>query len=279
MQEEIVELKGSLPGLTSMVLAGVHGDEVCGVRALEKLLSELQIENGRVFFGYGNPRAIHENVRYVEANLNRMFKTAQDISDQDGRSYEYARAQFLKTYMDQSGALLDVHASFVPESRRFVICESNAQDIVSHLPFDLVVSGFDAIEPGGTDYYMNQRGTIGVCVECGYLGDATSVAIAEEAILAFLAARGHIGRSDRIHQDLTLRSHIRMKRIYLTKTDRFRLQKPFGDFERIAAGQLIAHDGDVDVVAEHDGVILFARNPGSIGEEAFLFGEYEDGLA
>jgi predicted deacylase len=204
-----------------------------------------------------------------------MFKPAELLSAADKASYEYERAEYLKTYLDQAETLLDIHASYTPESRRFVICEPNAADIVKYLPVDLVVSGFDQVEPGGTDYYMNSRGKIGICIECGYLGDPASVQVAERGIDAFLRAAGHLGN------DLseTPQSYIRMNEIYLTTSNDFKLSRPFADFDSVSEGEVVGLDSGREVRAEEEGIILFARNCQKAGEEAFLLGEKKSGLA
>ena len=270
MKDEVIELMGAQPGPTSIILVGVHGNEVCGVEAVEAMLPRLRIEKGCVFVAYGNPRAIEQNVRFTEANLNRMFKSDKLLSDAERESYEYQRAQFLKQYLDQVDALLDVHASFTPGSRRFIICEQNAKAITRLLPLDVTVSGFDHVQPGGTDCYMNTNGKIGVCVECGFLGDASSTKIAEESIRAFLQARGHVSGEERECED---QSNIHIYMLYRTKTDSFVLTKPFADFEKVSAGQVIGTDGEKEVIAPKDGVILFALDVHMAGGEAFLLGE------
>ena len=262
-------------GPTSVVLAGVHGDERAGIEAFKKILPTLQIEKGQVFFGYGNPRAIASNARFVETNLNRMFKPDFMLSEEEKTSYEYARAQLIKKYLDQSDALLDIHASRTPNSTPFVICESNAKGIVEYLPISLVVSGFDTVEPGGTDYYMNSLGKIGVCVECGYFGDPESSRVAEKSIFAFLKSRGHIANDTTPQRQ----SYLRMYEIYITKTSSFTLAKSFNDFEEVLAGQIIGIDGKKEIYTEKDGVILFARNRKEIACEAFLLGEKKNSLA
>jgi succinylglutamate desuccinylase len=269
MYEEIIEINGNNPGPTSMILAGVHGNERCGIEALGKILPNLVIENGRVFIGYGNPRAIEQNVRFTEANLNRMFKADSALTEVENGSYEYVRAQFLKKYLDQADVLLDIHASNTPGSQRFVIGEQNATEIVKQLPFSLVVSGFDQIQPGGTDYYMNGSGKVGICAECGYVDDPESTKIAEESIEAFLIACGHVNGNNEIHPQ----SQVQINRMYTTKSNLFQLTKEFEDFEKITAGQVIGTDGGEEIRAKDDGVILFARNRNQIGQEGFLLGE------
>lgn len=267
--EDIKELKGQGESPVSLILAGVHGDEVCGIDAVKSLLPSLSVNKGRVIFAYGNPRAIEKSVRLTEKNLNRMFKPDDALSEEEKASYEYKRAQFLQSYLDQAEVLLDIHASHTPKSQPFIICEPNGFGIAQYLPFDLVVSGFDELEPGGTDSYMNKQGKIGICVECGYLGDPSSTQKAEETILAFLKTRGHLDGN----VEVSNQEFIQMDSIYITKTDDFRLSKEFSDFEPVSSGQVIGTDGDTPVVSDEDSIILFARNREAVGEEAFLLGE------
>ena len=270
MDEDFLRLEGVELGETSMVLVGIHGDERCGIEAIQKLLPQLQITKGVVYIGYGNPRAIKNNVRFTEANLNRMFKDDTVLSSAEKASYEYARAQYIKTFMEKADVLLDIHASFTPETKPFIICEPNAYDLAAQLQFNCVVSGFDTLEPGSTEYHMNQNGKVGIGVECGYLGDPKATLKAEETILGFLSARGHIPSWLLSKND---QRYVHMHTLYVTKTNSFTLSRPFADFEDISKGMLIGIDGERNVYAEKDSVILFARHRQSKGEEAFLLGE------
>lgn len=274
MFEEITKLKGKEKGTTSIILVGVHGDEKCGVEALENILPTLEIERGTVLFGYGNPRAIEANKRFTEVNLNRIFKNDELLSKNDKDSYEYSRAQFLKNYLDKADALLDIHASSIPNSKTFVICEANAREIVKYFPIDLVVSGFDNVEPGGTDYYMNSIGKVGICLECGYTKDPQSVKVAEESIFAFLKARGHI-TNNLVSQK---QSYVQMLEKYFAKTDKFNLSKPFENFEVLQENQIIGIDGQEEIKTPKRSLILFAHNGTKVGDEVFLLGEQKENL-
>lgn len=275
MFEEITQIKGIIDGPTSIILAGVHGDEKCGVEAFKKIVPSLKIENGRVFFIYGNPRAIEKGIRMTNTNLNRMFKNDEILSKEEKEGYEYSRAQFLKKYLDQSEVLLDIHSSSNPNSKPFAICEENSKGIVEYLPIDITVSGFDNVEPGGTDYYMNSAGKIGICIECGFNDDPMAIQKAEEAINAFLKARGHI------KNDIApnIQSQIHMYELYFTKTSDFKISRPFKDFEEISKGEIIGIDGNVEIKMDRDGIILFAKSRKGINEEAYLLGEYKNSPA
>jgi len=267
-EDGFIEYIGKKKGPTSIILVGVHGNEVCGIKALEKLLPSFQIERGRVLIGYGNPRAIKKGIRYVEENLNRMFRPNNKLSIKEKQSYEYSRAQILKKYLNQSSALLDIHSSNTPQSRPFIICEKLGRKITKYLSIGLVVYGFDHVEPGGTDYYMNQNNKIGICVECGYTKGKKAIDIATKSILAFLASRKHINKTLRIYKQ----TFIQMYKLYKTEKD-FTLSKQFEDFENISRGQIIGRDGKKEISVKQYSVILFARNSNKSDQEAFLLGE------
>lgn len=275
MIDGFYHFEGENAGPTSVILGGVHGDEKCGVEAIDALVSTLKVKSGDVWVGYANLRAIEENERYTEANLNRMFAPPDSLSQQDLTSYEFQRATEIKPILNGADALLDVHASFTPGARPFAICESNAERLVSFLPVDLVVSGFDDVEPGGTDYYMNKLGKIGICVECGYLGDPNTTDIATKSIDAFLKTMGHIDAD--VPMQKIEQSYIRMYKLYKTIVN-FSLEHAFDDFEEVRKNQVLGVDGDTEVLADRDGIIVFARDMDAANEEAFLLGEFTDSL-
>lgn len=269
-KDEVIELKGSNPGQTSIILVGVHGNEICGVEAMDQILPNLKIETGKVLIAYANPKAIEQKVRFTETNLNRMFLPESEISEEDKNSYEYSRAQYLKRFLSQADALLDVHASSNTKSIPFIICERNSKKITDSLPIETVVYGFDAVEPGGTDYYMNSIGKIGVCVECGNMEDPKSTENAIESIYTFLKIQGHISGETPTPVEQKL---IQMYYLHKAKTDNFTLAKPFDDFESLTAEQFIAHDGDEEIKTDRESIIIFAKNSTEIGREVFLLGE------
>ena len=139
---------------TLVVLASQHGDEPCGVLAVNKLLAEEQErrttegddspsspscpppppppppsprpfgggeESGgcafdRVVFALGNPRAFARNARQVEENLNRCFPLERGLSEvvRDRSSYERRRAGELAPLLAGAAAVLDLHSASAP---------------------------------------------------------------------------------------------------------------------------------------------------------------------
>jgi hypothetical protein len=133
-----------------------------------------------------------------------------------------------------------------------------------------MVSGFDALEPGGSDGYINMQGGVGICFEAGYINDPESVARAKEAMNAFLIVRGHISGNAPVQSP---KEWIHMESLYHTKTNTFNPEKIFADFEEVTRGQCIGKDGGEEVGVEDDGVVLFVRPRKKVGDEAFLFGK------
>jgi hypothetical protein len=272
--EDFVELKGAQPGPISVVLVGVHGDDVSSIAMLEAAIATLSIQKGTVFFGVGNHKAAELKIRSVGADLDRLFRPDMFISDSEKATYEYARAQILKTVFDKTEALLDIRTSTEKTSRPFVAAEQLSWDTVKYLPFNHVLTGFDVIQQGDTDYYMHMKGKIGIRAECGYIGNPETAQLAKDTLEAFLVARGHMqGTVSPGYQ-----SHVQMYMVYTAKTSHFALTKPYVDFDNIPKGQFIGLDQQEVVHAPKDSVILFARTTHKEGAECFMLGEYKGRL-
>lgn len=269
--DQIILKQGKKEGHTSVVLAGVHGNEKCGVNALDLILPDLEIECGKVYFIYGNPEAIKLNKRFTEYNLNRAFGDPTNYSEEIRESYEYKRSLVIKKYLDEASALLDIHSAARP-TEPFIFCESVSFETACMLPEDFkrIVSGSDDVEPGATDGYMSQRNKIGLCIECGQHDAVHVTDLATRSIFSFLKARKHISGETKIQKN---RVHAKLTYAYYTKTDSFILTKDFDDFTEVTKGEIIGKDGDLNVCAPFTGLIVFARNCEKKNTEGFLMGK------
>lgn len=246
-----------------VILGGVHGNEVCGIRAL-KTIQSWPIVRGTLRVVLANPRASALGVRYTESNLNRQFYESGAVRD----SYEYGRRQMLEPILCQADILLDLHASNTPGSPPFVICEENGLSLAKYLPASLQCSGFDTFQPGGTDYWMNKQGKVGLCLECGYAKDEASVDVAVEGVMRLLLALGMIEAS-------SLKTLHPQKKLMMTKqyisAGVITFTKQWEDFSYVEAGEIIGFDEGVPIQFFVDGYILFPTETRRKGEEAFCF--------
>ncbi len=258
--------KGSKPGNTSAILAGVHGDERAGIVALERFLPTFQISRGSVFLIFGNPEAMKRGVRYVEENLNRCF-----FSNREAGSLEARRAQELLPILDQASAVLDLHATRSDASVPFLITAGEGLSLARQLNFPILSTGWNVLEPGGTDGYMAAQGKIGICAECGSIGDEQrGVQIATQTVNDFLTLRGHI--EGKVASVVRKRIVDVRQKIY-RQTNTFRFAKNYSDFEPLPEGEAFAWDGPRTYIAEPEQCIIFARPGKAIGDQVFILGK------
>ena len=256
-------------GKNILILCGVHGNELTGIKTFDYFKKQsLKIKNGKVTFLLCNRKAIELNCRYVEENLNRCFLLNRNKIG----TYEEKVAEIIKEIMQDYDICLDLHNSTSKHSESFVICEQNAYKYIQNFPCRKVVCGFDTFEPGGTDYYMNLIGKIGICVECGPINNKNSINFTKKLIKALLINTKSINL---INSEINLNNNFgifKLSFVYISKHE-FLLNKNFSDFQEVNKNELIGLEGNKKVLAPFKGYILFASNisKNNIKEdEAFL---------
>ncbi len=263
---KIFEIKGPSFGKTVAILAGVHGNEICGVRAFDAILPVLKIDCGRVIFICANMGAIKQNKRFIDCNLNRCFLKNQPA--EMAQTLEGKTAREIMPYLEQADLMLDIHASFTKDSAPFIICSENNVKIAKIFDSDLVVTNFDSFEPGSTDYFMNLQKKPGFCFECGFLGNEKTQIIAESAIKKFLTYAGCIKSKLELKERAI--KHYKLASLYKNKAAKFKTSRYFPDFERFNEKTLVGAEGDKNIYCEKGDIILFARDRESLNEECFL---------
>ena len=261
----IWELNSGKPWKIITLMAWVHGDEKSGQIILFELCESLDITSGIVYIiSRANPRAITQNIRQTEKNMNRAFHDIPQWS-----TYEDLRAQEILPILRASDILLDVHNTINTEnSIPFLISEHSEWD--TYFPVDIVISGLDILHPGGSDGYMNSIGKIWLCIEAGSIHFDDDGLIARESIMNLLRATGNIewlptitASQEKYHLDIIIKA----------KTTEFQFVKKWLDFEWVKQWELIAHDGIEAIYAPYDGVVVFTHATKTIGDEMCVFGK------
>ncbi|MBU2496944.1 MAG: succinylglutamate desuccinylase/aspartoacylase family protein [Nanoarchaeota archaeon] len=269
MPKKVFKINSKKKGPIVVIMGGVHGDEICGVKVIDFLKKHIkEIDRGTIYLIYGNPLAIKQEKRFVEMNLNRAFLQENKIDKIKINSYEYKRAKELMPILSSANFLLDIHSSKTPNAKPFVICEPHSYKLISHLPFQIVSSGWDKLEPGSTDAYVNKNKKYGICIECGYHTDKKTYDLAKKSALIFLnetvILKGENYKSITYPQKI-----INVYKIYITKTN-FKPVRQFLDFELIKSNELIGFDGKKEIRTKKESFIIFCRQRKLPGEEAFL---------
>lgn len=269
MIEGVTTKTGKGPGPVVAIFGGVHGNEKVGVEVVRTLAKKLVLESGTVHLVEANPKAIQQNVRAIKKNLNRCF-----VREEDSAEFEDIRARELMDLLDTADVLIDIHASNTPGSTPFIICEGEAMELAHLLNFELISSGWDAIEPGAADGYMHRQNKPALCLECGYAEDAqVHQTLAEESVRRVLSHLNMLEEST--DTSLTVdQKHLEVYKAVIRENEKYSLARSFKDFEILSEGEDIAVDGERVYKAKEGDCIIFARPNAPIGGEAFILGRY-----
>ncbi|MEX0931216.1 MAG: succinylglutamate desuccinylase/aspartoacylase family protein [Candidatus Paceibacterota bacterium] len=263
----IIKKQGKLPGKTIAVFAGVHGNEKVGIVTLKKIIPNIEIVSGTVYFVFANPPAIEQNKRIVNKNLNRLFSR-----DLRGDTYEDKRAHELMDLLDTCDALLDIHSYNSPTGSQFAISEKRGFPLLKKMNFPIVVTGFSSLG-NGTDGYMEKQKKIGICVECGTTKKYKQfISLAEDTIYQFLQHFKCI--ESKVPFSVVDQKYVKAKRIIYKKSRQFKFMKEFTDFERLSKDSIFATDSGYNHKASKNECILFPREKAKIGEEVCIIGEF-----
>lgn len=276
------------PGPLIFMIGGIHGNEQAGVLALEYLIKMLEVEpvtnekfvfSGRLVALRGNLQALQKKTRFVDRDLNRMFRPEllSKIRNQKTRKDEERELvemiDFINHHIDeyQSGDIfvLDLHTTSV-SGGIFTIIDDSPRSLKLGLELGApVIEGFLSGLKGTLLHYMNAQHLNQQCVamvfEAGKHEDKLSVNRAIAAAVNFLSAVGsverfHIApRHGRILWESAngLPAHCRL--IYthsIRAEDRFQMQPGFTNFDPILKGQVLAMSAQGPVVSPVEGLLL-----------------------
>jgi len=220
------------------VVGGIHGDEPCGVTAIERLLAEEPAVERPVAFVVANEEALAAGQRYVEADLNRAFP-----GDPGGDTHESRLAA------EMAGTIagcttLSLHST---QSYRgtFALVDDLAEPIgriCRHLSVDAVVD-VGAYHEGRLFDAVDEL----VEVECGYQGSEDAAENAARIVREFLGVMGVLPAERRRPRDdiplYRLRRPIRKARASTYEVYA-------SNFEHVSAGEPFAVADGSEVVAE-----------------------------
>jgi hypothetical protein len=232
---------------TTSIMAWVHGNERSWIDAFQEILPTIKIYSWTVYFILANLKAIEKNVRFVDKNMNRCFRKKIIWN-----TYEEKRAREIKKILNKSDYLLDLHNTS-KQCKPFLISEW--EDLNKYFPVKTIVSWFDILQPWWSDSYMNNIGRVWLCIECWQIWNNKSKKVAKEAIVNFLKFTWNISWKPTYYRN---QNNFNFYKIYITKTDSFRLVKEFDEFSNIRKWETIWYDWKEPVMAEKDWIILFA---------------------
>src|SRR5471032_2660377 len=249
------------PGPNVMIQAISHGNEFCGAIALDTLLSDgLKPRAGKLTIAFANVAAYArfdfedpDRSRYIDEDYNRVWADDALLGTRD--SAELRRARELRPFVDAADCLLDLHSMHEP-CAPIMVCgtiDKGAQFAKRiGVPECLLLdtghpAGLRMIERGGFGDPASPRSA--VLIECGQHWEKSSVDVAIDTVLRFLAVTGtcddgYVKPRLRVKPSAMQRV-VRVTEPVVAKSMAFRFSQPFRGLEVIPkAGTPIAYDED-----------------------------------
>ncbi|MEM8523685.1 MAG: succinylglutamate desuccinylase/aspartoacylase family protein [Bacteroidota bacterium] len=282
----IGEEKGSL----FIAIGAMHGNELAGVRAIEKVLDMLEAEaennpdfvfTGQFFGLCGNLRALKRGKRYINKDLNRQWTTSnvqrilrQDLKYLDEEDLELKELLFtiqkiVRDYQPEKVFLLDMHTT----SAKGGIFSIATEDILSlqiavqlHAP---VITGMMEGLKGTTLHYFTDsaldRPTTAIAFESGQHYEPLSVNRAISAIINCMRSIGcvHSMVVEPRHDEILIEYARHLPKVTellyvhkITPEDQFKMKEGFSNFQSVSEGELLAEDRHGDIIAPYDALVL-----------------------
>lgn len=260
-----------VPGPHVMINALVHGNEVCGVIAIDHLFrSGIKPKKGKLTLGFANVDAYQAfdrdkptASRFLDEDMNRVWDLGTLEGDRQSR--EVVRAREIRPLIDTVDLLFDVH-SMQHKTDPVIVAGPLDKSVVMSKALgtpDIIVAdtghaaGLRLRDYGGFGDPGSAK--TAVLIECGQHWEAEAGPVAIDSVYRWLALHGMVDAE-------TAKPHLRplpaaqqvvkVSGPVTVETDSFEFAQPFTGLETLAKGTLIGTDGGKEIRAPYDGCVL-----------------------
>lgn len=267
------------PGPHVVINALTHGNEICGVAAVARLLEgpvrpligtlTVSLSNVAAYESFDPARPFES--RQLVHNMNRIWSDAWLDGGED--SPELRRARELRPVMAAADHILDLHSTsqdvepfwvYPAFARNAEVALAIGRPAVHLSMPDGLGSGTPLIQHGR--HGEPQGRGVALVAECGGHFRAATSALAVEVTLDFLAHFGLVAPRPGAGQP---QRRYQLLQTYVVRTPAFRFTRPLVGFETFAAGELVATDGDAELHAPEDCTVLMPTRAPVPGREGF----------
>lgn len=291
----VMSWEAPLPGPHALISAIVHGNELCGVHALDHLIRHrLRPVRGRLSLCFANVAAYETfdpndptQARYLDEDMNRVWDA--EVLDGARDSQELQRARALRPLLDTTDYLLDLHSMQHPAEPLILAGrheKGRAMAGAVGSPPLVVMDGGHRAGRRMRDYgrfSVADDPRTALLVECGQHWARTSVTVAIACCLRYLLHLALIDDAearrlgDKVAKGsatATDRRVVEVVDVVTVETPDFRFVADFRGMEHIPAqGTVIAYDGERPVVTPCDDCILIMPSRRrAIGQTAVRLG-------
>ena len=263
----VVRITSDVAGPHVVMFCGIHGDEVSGIHAIEKVLFDFlggtrTLSRGSLTLARANEHAIAAERRYVKHNMNRMFREDYG-SEIDKNSYEFRRTQELKTVLEGCDYFLDFHSAPIADVP-FLVAEQKAVAFYRKLGIPRIMTGWSKFSSGAiggdTENYANARGAMSATLESGSHFDKASNDVAYAAAISLLSLLEMIESGEK---PTTAQSEVFEMYAVVTKDfDDFRYAGEPSSFKFLQKGEAFAYQNGQPLNVSEDSYLLIPMKPG-----------------
>lgn len=271
---EIFEFKSINKGKSILITGAVHGNEICGTKAINNIINEIKskkliLKSGSItFIPITNPEAYKRNKRFYEINLNRTIK-----KNQNAKLYEEKIGNILTGYIEKNDYYLDLHSMHKNSQPMLFQDYEESADFVKNLGLEYVITGWPEVykndtlsEDFSTQGYGYKVNTITCTAECGSHNDPNSVVVAEQLILNALSYLDIIDYKTTANKEQKI---VKLEKV-IFKEYNGSFAKDYNELDIIKKGSIVAsYDNGEKIIAEKDYYILLPNKNAKIEEEWF----------
>jgi hypothetical protein len=278
------------PGLHVMIVAVVHGNELCGAITLDHFMkNEVRPIMGKLSFAFANPEAyLAFDVRnpwasrWIEEDMNRVW--GEDVLNGDQNSLEVRRARDMCPILDQVDMLLDLHSmDNVNPAMMMIGAHAKGQQLARDIATPEFIisdkghsSGKRLRDYGEFDDPLSGKNAL--LLGAGQHWEEQSKIISIDLTLRFLKLFGSINMDTLMDDHLKLpddQGLIEVSHSITITTDDFKWSDEFIGLECFQdAGSVVGWDGGDEVCTPYDDCILvMPTNDLRKGQTAVRFGK------
>jgi succinylglutamate desuccinylase len=262
---------------TIIFIAGVHGNEKSGVIALQRFFEDvkklkIKIE-GTIIGLIGNLNALKQNKRYINADMNRLWKTktpnSKNNNSEENEIIIVKRLinKIVSLKKKKNICIIDLHNTSSAHGVFTIVNNDTEKKLASHLAIPVINKLLKKIKGSLAEYY-HSKGLTSIVFEGGAIGDPAAINNHEAGIWKILEAKKMI-QSDSAPNKVRLNmkkmrdfshqinGHYVVKYIHKIKAnDDFLMNPNMQNFEKVKKMDIIAHDKNGPITAPYDGHLL-----------------------
>ncbi|WP_377178702.1 succinylglutamate desuccinylase/aspartoacylase domain-containing protein [Namhaeicola litoreus] len=293
-RERIIgKVLNNLDDQTFIFFAGIHGNEKAGVLAARRVLTQLEKQKdnvqGNVYFIYGNKKALDQEVRYLQEDLNRIWslnrieKIKDNIDENNPEEFEqfeiYKAVKDIITKHRGTKYFIDLHTTSSPTQPFITISDSLNNRKFSSCFSVPVILGLEEYLNGPLLTFMNEYGYISLGFEAGehysqeaidnceafiWLSLYFGHCLKKKEIIGFDVFDKRLNKSSKNNDFFQIDF-----RYSIQKDENFKMINGFVNFDEITKDKLLAYSDGKEIRAVNKGLIFMPLYQ-NLGEDGFF---------